>query len=104
MLDFTFATAKDVLVEFASRLKAHRMRQGLSQPELAQRAGLALGTVSGFEKDGKATFETVIRLVMALGLSRELQPLFLQIPSSIKELEEAQQPARKRVARKKRLT
>lgn len=102
MLEFSLATAREVRIEFARRLKTHRIRQGISQPELALRAGVALGTVSGFEKEGKATFDTLLRLVMALGLVHELQPLFSRPPTSIREMEEAAKPERKRVARKKK--
>jgi transcriptional regulator with XRE-family HTH domain len=100
MLDFTFATASELSKEIASRMKAQRMRLELSQPELAQRAGVALGTVSGFEKSGKATLETVIRLIVALDLTKEIEPLFLQKPTSIRELELATKPVRQRVPRK----
>jgi len=101
MFDFTFATPTELCMEMARRLKAQRMRLEISQPELAQRAGIALGTVSGFEKTGKATLETLLRLVVALGLTKELESLFLQKPTSIKELEEASRPLRQRVPRKK---
>lgn len=102
MLDFTFATSSELCKEIATRIKAQRMRLELSQPELAQRAGVALGTVSGFEKTGKATLDTLLRLIIALGLTKELEPLFLQKPTSIKELEEASKPVRQRVPRKNR--
>lgn len=100
MLDFTFATPSELCKEIASRVKAQRMRLEFSQPELAERAGVALGTVSGFENTGKATLETLFRLVIALDLTKELEPLFLQKPMSIKELEEASKPMRQRVPRK----
>lgn len=102
MLDFTFATPSELCVEIASRLKAQRMRLELSQPELAQRAGIALGTVSGFEKTGKGTLETLLRLVVALDLVKELEPLFLRKPRSIRELEASIRPVRQRVPRKKK--
>jgi transcriptional regulator with XRE-family HTH domain len=103
MLDFTFATAREIRTELARRLKAQRIHKGISQPELALRAGVALGTVSGFEKEGKVTVDTMLRLVMALGMTQELQSLFARIPQTIKEMEDAQKPARQRVARKKKL-
>lgn len=100
MLDFTFSTAPELSAEFAKRVKAQRMRLDLAQPELAQRAGLALGTVSAFEKTGRATLDTLFRLVIALGLVKELEGLFLQQPTSIKDLEALSRPARKRVMRR----
>lgn len=103
MLDFTFATAPELSTEFSKRIKAQRMRLQLSQPELAQRAGIALGTVSGFEKTGKTTVDTLFRILIALGLAKELEGLFLQQPTSIKELEESLKPARQRVARKRKV-
>lgn len=103
MMDFTFATAPELCTEFAKRVKAQRMRLELSQPELAQRAGVALGTISAFEKTGKTTVDTFFRILLALGLVQELQGLFLQQPTSIKELEESTKPARKRVRRKSKV-
>lgn len=103
MLDFTFLTAPELCQEFAQRLKAQRMQQGISQPELALRAGVALGTVSGFEKTGKGTFETVLRLVIALGLASEMAALFVKKPTSIQELEASLKPARQRVAKKRKV-
>lgn len=103
MLDFTFATAPELCQEFAQRLKTQRMRLELSQPELAARAGLALGTVSGFEKTGKGTLETFFRLLLALGLVHELQTIFTQRPLSIKELEASISPARQRVSRRRKV-
>lgn len=101
MMDFTFASPSELGKEMARRIKMQRMRLDISQPELALRAGVALGTVSGFEKTGKATLETVLRLIVSLGLTKELEPLFLQKPMSIRELEQTSMPVRQRVTRKK---
>ena len=100
MLDFTFATVPELGREFATRLKTQRMRLGIAQPELAERAGVALGTVSSFEKNGKGTLETFLRLAAALGMIKELENVFLQSPTSIQELEDSMKPPRQRVARK----
>ncbi len=103
MLDFTFATATDLCLEFARRVKAQRMRLGISQPELAERSGIALGTVSGFEKTGRATLDTLFRILLTLGLAKEMESLFLQQPTSISELKDATKPARQRVPRKRKV-
>lgn len=99
-MNIIFATATELGQEMGRRLKAQRMKLGVSQPELAQRAGVALGTVSTFEKTGKTTLETFMRLVIALGLVTELENLFTIPVLSIRELEESLEPPRQRVRRK----
>jgi len=99
-MNINFATAPELSQEMAKRLKAHRMKLGVSQPELAQRAGVALGTVSAFESTGKTTLDTFMRLVIALGLVAELENLFTLPILSISELEQSLEPPRKRVRRK----
>lgn len=99
-MNINFATAPELSQEMARRLKAHRMKLGVSQPELAQRAGVALGTVSAFENTGKTTLNTFLRLVMALGLVAELEHLFTVPILSISELEQSLEPQRQRVRRK----
>lgn len=99
-MNINFATAAELGQEMAQRLKAQRMKLGVSQPELAQRAGVALGTVSKFENTGKTTLETFMRLVIALGLVAELENLFTIPVLSIRELEASLEPPRRRVRRK----
>lgn len=76
------------------------MKLGVSQPELAQRAGVALGTISTFESTGRTTLDTFMRLVIALGLVSELENLFTLPILSISELEQSLEPPRQRVRRK----
>lgn len=102
MLDFTFATHQEICKELGKRIRAHRLMLVMTQPELAERAGVSKGTVSNIENRGQGTLESLVRVLQALGLSRELQPLFQPKPTSIAQLEQFEQTQRKRASRKRK--
>lgn len=52
-------------------LRAWRIRRGLLQAELAERAKVTPATISRLETGGKVRLGTVARLAEALGVSRE---------------------------------
>lgn len=100
MLDFGFATEQEIRAELGRRLRAQRLAQGLSQVELAERAGIGTSTLKFLESKGQCTFENVIRIVMGLGLADELQALFEPKVQSIAQMERAEYAVRKRAPRK----
>lgn len=105
MLDFAFASHQEVCAELGLRLKRQRLAQALTQKDLAERAGIALGTVKNVEGKGVSSLESIIRIVMALGLVDELATLFeLPVTQSIALMERAQLAERKRAPGKTRLT
>jgi transcriptional regulator with XRE-family HTH domain len=99
-VDLGLATADEILRTLGERLRQQRLTQQLSQHELAQMAGVALGTVRKLEQSGVSSLETVVRVVQALGLVDELQGLFLLKRNSFEEITQAAQPQRQRAPRK----
>jgi transcriptional regulator with XRE-family HTH domain len=66
---------------FAVLLKQARERQGLSQAQLAERAGLQPSAIAHFEADRrKPSFENVRRLAKALDVSSDL---LLGVPAAM---------------------
>lgn len=100
-MQFNFATADEIAVEFGSRIRAQRLAQNLQQSELAARAGVSERSLSNFERSGRGTFDVFLRIVMALGLIESMSQLFDLKPKSIKAMEEASL-RRVRASRKKR--
>ncbi len=101
MLDFSFSTPDEIAWELAHRLKAARLSQGLQQPELALRAGVSVGTVKALENTGQSTVASLIRVVQALGLTKDLQQAFVLQVRSIADMEQqAQQAQRRRAPRR----
>lgn len=102
MLDFGFASEQEIRLELGRRLRTQRLAQGLSQVELAQRAGIGVNTLKLLEGKGKCTFENFIRTVLGLGLADQLQSLLLLQIDSIAQMERAEQARRIRAPRARR--
>ena len=79
--------------EIGERLKQARLNRNLTQQEIAELAGVARTTVLNAEK-GKAQLEIFIAILIALGLSAQLE-LFLP-PQPISPLQLANLQGKKR--------
>lgn len=62
--------------DLGPRLREERLRQGLTQGELAQKARVGRQWLNGFEMGDKPTapLDMVMRVLTALGVSVELRP------------------------------
>ena len=60
----------------AAREKALRKRRGLTQAQLAQKAGVSLGSLRRFEQTGQTSLESLVALCFALGCKKDLDGLF----------------------------
>lgn len=98
--DFKLLSAREIALELGKRLRAARLSQNRLQDDLAQRAGVSRLTVVHFEKSGRCSMESFLRMVMALGRITDLAPLFQTIPSTIADMEKATFPNRQRASRK----
>ncbi len=90
-MDLSFLRPDEIVVELGGRLKRQRIVQGLTQAEVAARAGVSTPTISNLESGKNTAFETVVRVVSVLGLENELQDLFMLKPLSIAALERMEQ-------------
>ena len=103
MLNFAFSTSDEITAELGLRLKAVRLSQSLTQADLAERAGKSVGTVKSLERTGQSSVASLVRVVKALGLTDQLQSLFVLKVQSIAEMEQAQLAQRQRAPRKTRV-
>lgn len=87
MLSFKLASTNEIGHELGIRLREHRLAQNMQQAELAARAGVSEGTIRNLERKGQATLDSLLKVVMTLGLIDELAELFVPRPVSIKALE-----------------
>lgn len=102
MMDFSFATTKELCKELGARLKAQRLAKGWAQLDLAHRADVAIGTVQNLENKGIGSLESLVKLASALELTDELQGLFNLKVRSIAQMAAAEQAARVRAPRKRK--
>lgn len=89
-MSFILSLPHEILRELGARLRVQRLAQSLSQRELAHMAGLSLGALRKLETDGQCSLETLIRAVQALGLTTELDELFVLKRQSIAQMAQAE--------------
>ncbi len=81
--------------DLARKARARRLAADLTQEGLASRADVSLGTLKLFEREGKASLETVLRIAFVLDAATEFDLLFPAAPvMSIDDVPD--KPARQR--------
>src|SRR2546426_2168563 len=70
------ATTEQLCEFFAGRLRAHRVRQNLTQADVAQAAGLGLRTYRRLEATGRGSIETLITVLKVTGRVTAVAILF----------------------------
>lgn len=101
-MELLFPTASEITQLLCSRLKQERLLREWTQAELARRADISISTLSNLETGRNTSFETLVRVAMVLGRTKELTALFqpqIQSLDDIKRLELARQ--RQRIREKK---
>ena len=95
---------KDVMLLYGSRVRALRIRDGITQKELALRAGVAEGTIKRFEQTGEIQLRSLLAIALVLGRLDEFADMLKlpDVPASLYKPEKKPLESRKR-ARKKRI-
>ena len=91
---------QDVMREYAARVRELRIRQNITQKELAERVGVAECTIKRFEKTGEAQFRTVLGIALVLGRLEDFTELF-KVPDVPASLYHPDQKTHRQRARKK---
>ena len=91
---------QDVMRSCATRVRELRIRQNITQKELAERVGVAEGTIKRFEKTGEAQFRTILTIALVLRRLEDFTELFKipDVPASLyhPEPKKPRQRARKK--------
>ncbi len=74
-IDPSLASPEQIAADLGRRLEALRLAHNLRREDLAAAAGVAPRTLARFESSGRATVETLIRLLTALQLGGGLETL-----------------------------
>ncbi len=86
MVDFAIAIPDEVCIAFGERARARRLMLNLSVDELAARVGISAKTLGNFERTGRCTLETFVRVLEALGALPDLQNVLLTQSSTIEDM------------------
>ena len=91
---------QDVMRECAARVRELRLRQNITQKELAKRVGVEECTIKRFEKTGEAQFRTVLGIALVLRRLEDFTELF-KVPDVPASLYHPEQKTHRQRARKK---
>ncbi len=68
-------TPAEVSKALAERFRTTRKQSGLSQEAMAERSGVSLGSLKRFERTGKISLESLLKLMHLLGRLNEFNKL-----------------------------
>lgn len=93
---------QDVMLLYGSRVRALRIQAGITQKELAQRAGVSEGTIKKFEHTGEIQLRSLLAIALVLNRLDEFEEMFKlpDVPTSLYKPEKKPLKSRQR-ARKK---
>ncbi|WP_068088797.1 helix-turn-helix domain-containing protein [Polycladidibacter stylochi] len=93
---FKLKSPSEVTLEIGARLKRRRIRENLTQRELAAKSGVSYSSLRLMENEGKGALEAFLLVAFVLDADHEFDMLFpTPEPSSIEEVVENSE--RKRV-------
>lgn len=94
-LEGTFSDGA-ILEELGGRILRHRLRQNLTQKELADEAGIGVNTVYRLERGQSTQLSNLIRILRILRLVGNLEALVPESPPSPIEQAKSKKKERKR--------
>ncbi len=69
----------EILLSIATRARAKRLYLNYSQQSLADRSGVSLGSLKVFERSGKISLESLLKLAFVLDSTEEFLSLFREV-------------------------
>lgn len=76
MIPFEQKTSTDTILEVAQRVKNRRKELGLTQVQLAERAGISPASYKRFEQKGLISFQSLAAIAIALKCEDDFDNLF----------------------------
>ena len=89
MLSFLPKTPTNITQEHQTKFKERRKSLGYTQPELATRSGVSLGSLKRFEGSGQISLESLLKLALVLECLEDFEKVCKPkelIPKSIEDL------------------
>ena len=77
-MDFALSLPGEICAELGARARARRVLMNVSVEEMAQRIGVSGQTLSNFERTGKCTLVTFVRVLESLNAASDLQSVLVR--------------------------
>lgn len=78
MIDFEQKTVPELAASVAARVKVRRKELHLTQAQMSTKAGMSLASYKRFEQKGLISFESLIRIAIALDCEDDFDKLFVR--------------------------
>jgi len=85
-MDLNFKRPEEIVQLLCERLRKERLFLGMTQADVAARAGVGVNTVSNLEAGRNVSFENLVRVAMVLGRLKELEELFKPHLNSVDDI------------------
>ena len=79
-MDVNLLTPRDLVAQIAVRAKEKRLSLNLTQLTLSERSGVSFGVIKKFERTGKISIESLLKLALVLNSLEEFAALFKPKP------------------------
>ncbi|HGM6877234.1 MULTISPECIES: helix-turn-helix transcriptional regulator [Serratia] len=99
-MDLSFSKPSEIVKLLCERLRTERLALQMTQVDVAARAGVGANTVSNLEAGRNVSFETVVRVAMVLGRSKEFEGLFLPKLDSLEDILRYEESAKRKRTKK----
>jgi transcriptional regulator with XRE-family HTH domain len=76
IMSFNFMTPPEMAIHIAKAAQAMRLSLNLSQRSLSERSGVSFGVIKKFERTGKISLESLLKLALVLGKLENFMLLF----------------------------
>jgi transcriptional regulator with XRE-family HTH domain len=101
MISIDMTTPQEMLKKIAEKARAKRLNLDLSQQTLSQKSGVSYGVLKKFEQTGKISFESLLKLALALGSIGDFNQVFAPgKPEEALSLDELMQDGKRKRGRK----
>lgn len=77
MISINMTTPYEMLKKVAERARFKRLSLNLSQQSLSERSGVSYSVLKNFERTGKISLESLLKLALALGSLNDFKSLFV---------------------------
>jgi len=95
------SSLKEMLQGIANRVRSKRLALNMTQVGLAQRSGVSLGSIKLFERTGKISLESMVKIANAIGELNGLESLFEEKETEIRSIDELLRQAKSKRERKR---
>lgn len=79
-MSLILVTPQEMAMYIAERAQEKRLSLNLSQKSLSEHSGVSLSVLKKFERTGKISLESLLKIALALGSLEDFKKLFTPLP------------------------